>query len=175
MQEGADGGFGLVHDLGDLRRGEFVERGKQQRLALEWGEAVDGVEDALRLLSLLQGLICRGIGRGEGLQEEVVGLLGLGAAAGSAAVHRKIPRDADEPGAEVTNGGEIALVLEHAQEGVLYGVFGFSAIAEQRMGDTKEGGGMVLNKRRQVHLGRGGFGELRQRQTEFLEQGGLLR
>lgn len=162
VQEGADGRLGFVHDLGDFWSGEFVEGGEEQGLALGLGKAIDGVEDALRLLRFVEGLIGWGVATGEGCEDKIVGLIGLGAAA---AVESEIPGDADQPGAKIADGGKVVLVLEDAEKGVLNSVFGFRAIAEDGMGDAEESGCMGSDERRQIHLGCGGFGELRQGQT----------
>ena len=60
------------------------------------------MEDALGLLGFVEGLVGGGVAAGEGLEEEVVSLLGLAAAA---AVECEIPGDADEPGAKIADGG----------------------------------------------------------------------
>ena len=121
-------------------------------------------------LGFVEGLV-GGEGAGdEAFGEEVVHLLGTDAAA---AVEGEVPGDADEPDAEVADGGEFALVFEDADEGVLDGVFGFGAAAEDGMGDAEEEWGVVVDKRREIDFRSGGLC-YRQSQAASLSHVALL-
>jgi len=126
-------------------------------------------------LSFVEGLV-GGEGAGdEAFGEEVVHLLGTDAAA---AVEGEVPGDADEPDAEVADGGELvlmcfALVLQDSDEGVLDGVFGFGAAAEDGVGDTKEEWGVVVDERREIDFRSGGLCD-RQSQAASLSHVALL-
>ena len=171
MEEGTDGGVGFAHDGGDLCGGEVFYGGEQKNLTLEFGEAIDGVEDEAALFGVVEGLVMGSAGRDESLKEEIVGLIGL---VSTAAVQGEVPGDADKPGAEVADGRRGATVcflleLEHADKGVLNGVFGFGAVAEEAMGDAKQGSRVGVDERGEIHLGGRGGGGARKGQNEFLE------
>jgi hypothetical protein len=95
-----------------------------------------------------------GDGAGDaGFGEGFVELVGTDAAT---AVDGEVPGDADEPDAEVADGGKILLVFKDAEEGVLDDVFGFGTVAENGMGNAEEQAGVGLDERRDVRL-RGSF------------------
>lgn len=169
-EESADGGFGLVEELGELAGVELVERGEQKDLALGAGEAVDLAEDGLRLLRFDERAVGGHVPGGERAHEELVHLVGSDAAA---AVEREVPGDADEPDAEVADVWECALVFHDANEGVLHDVFGFGGVAEDGVGDPEEEGGVGLDERGERGVGLCGPG-VWQDQTEFLDHVGSL-
>ena len=168
----ADGGLRFVHDVGDVGSFKFLDRGQEEGLTFWFGKAVDGAEDGARLLCLIERLVGWGLRSDEGLEKESVGLVWMHAAS---PVEGQVPGDADEPGAEISDREKFVLVGQNAQKGVLDGVFGFGAVAEEGVGDAKEGGGVGLDEGRQVHIC-GGLGEVGggKRQNEVLEHVVLL-
>ena len=166
VEQGADGGFGFVHDLSDFGGFELLEGAQEQCLALGSGQAVDGLEGSAHLLGFVEGLVGGGGWGDEGSEEGLVGLIGAGA---TEAVESQVPGDADEPGAEVSDFWEFLSILQDAEEGVLDDVFGFGAVAEEAVGYAEEGGGVGVDERGEVHRGGGGVGGTRERQSEFLE------
>ncbi len=148
-EQGADGGFGAVEDGGDFGDAELVDGGEEQGVALGLGEALDFLKRRRDLAGVGEGLV-GGCGVGdEGRGEGLVELVGADAAA---AVDGEVPGDANEPDAEVADGGELLFVFEYAQEDVLDYIFGFGAVAEDGVGDTKEQRGVGLDERGQVGL-----------------------
>jgi hypothetical protein len=143
-EEGADGGLAAGGDGGDLGGGELFEGGEEEDLALLGGEAVELAEDGGEALGLCEAAVGGEGGGDEGLGKEIVELVGADAAA---AVEGQVPGDADEPGAEVADGRERALVLQNAEEDVLDGVFGLGGVAEDRVGDAEEEGGVSFDER----------------------------
>ena len=70
----------------------------------------------------------------------------------AAAIDGEIPGDANEPDAEVADGGRFevarfALVFEDAKEDILNDVFGLGWIAEDGVGDAVEQGGVGVDER----------------------------
>jgi hypothetical protein len=172
-EEGADGGVGFAKDGGDLRGGEIVEGGEEEDVAFESGEALPFAEDGFELLGLVKGLVGGESASDEALGEESVHLLRTDAAA---AIEGEVPGDADEPDAEVADGGERFAVFEDADEGVLHDIFGFGGVAQDGVGDAEEEGGVGLDERGKVDGGARGAragGD----QTEFLGgcHAGLVR
>jgi hypothetical protein len=169
VEESADGGFGAVEDGGDFGGGEIFEGGEKEGLALVFGEAVEGVEDEGHTLGFGEGLVGGEVGGDEGLGEEGIDLVGADAAL---AVEGEVPGDADEPGAEVADGGKLVLVLEDAEERVLDDVFGFGAVAEDGVSDAEEEGGVGGDEVGEVELGCAGegfrWGGVRQNQAVTL-------
>jgi hypothetical protein len=169
VEEGADGGFGALKDGGDFGGGELFEGGEEEGLALVFGEAVEGVEDEVHALGFGEGEVGGEVGGNEGLGEEGVDLVGADAAL---AIEGEVPGDADEPGAEVADGGELVLVLEDAEEGVLDDVFGFGTVAEDGVGDAEEERGVGGDEGGEVELGCAGegvrWGGVRQNQAVTL-------
>ncbi len=118
-------------------------------MALGFGEALDFAEGGGDLAGVGEGLI-GGDGAGdEGFGEGFVELIGADAAT---AVDGEVPGDADEPDAEVADGGELLLVFEDAEEDVLDDVFRLGAVAEDGVGDAKEQAGVRLDERGQGGL-----------------------
>lgn len=157
-----------MHGSRDLGGGKLAERAKKEGLALRLWQAVDGPQDAPHLLGVSERLVGGDVRGYQGLQEKVVGLIGLEA---TLAVESKIPGNADEPGAEVADGEEAVGLLEDADKGVLDGVFGFGAVAEEAVSDPEESGAIRLDKAGDVHRVRmsGAGGVERKRQCEFLK------
>jgi hypothetical protein len=111
-------------------------------VALGQREALDFVEDGGDLAGVGEGLV-GGCGLGdEGGGELVVHLVGADAAT---TIDGEVPRDADEPDAEVTDGGEFKSMFEYAKEGVLDDVFGLGWVAEDGVGDAEEEGGVGVD------------------------------
>ena len=133
-------------------------------------QAIDRVKHRLHLLSLLKGEIGWELTTGEGLQEKCLDLFRADAAA---AVQGEIPGDADEPDAQVADGGERTPMFEHADEDILHDIFGFASVAQDRVRYTEEYGGVCLDQGRQIE-GRSGRVHFRQRQTHFLDHNVLL-
>ena len=67
--EGADGRFGFVEDLGEFAGVELVDGREQEDLALGAGEAVDLAEDAGEFAGVVEGEVGGGVGRGEARAE----------------------------------------------------------------------------------------------------------
>lgn len=122
-------------------------------MALGFGETLPLAEDGFEAGGLQQGEV-GGEGAGdEAFGEEIVHLLGADAAA---AIEGEVPGDADEPDAEIAHFVEGVAAFEDADEGVLDGVFGFRAAAEDGVGDTKEKGGVGLGEGGEVEFRPGG-------------------
>jgi hypothetical protein len=68
------------------------------------------------------------------------------------AVECEVPGDADEPDAEVFDLGELVTVLQDAEKGVLHGVLGLCAVAEDRVGDAEEERSVGLHEGGEVDL-----------------------
>ena len=118
-------------------------------MALGFGEALDFAKDGCDLAGVVEGLVGgRGAGD-EGFGELFVHLLGTDAAA---AIDGEVPGDADEPDAEVANGGKFEMVLEYANEDILDDVLGLGAVAEDGVGDSEEEGGVGLYEGGEVGL-----------------------
>jgi hypothetical protein len=132
-----------VKEGGDFGDAELVDGGEEQGVALGLGEALDFAEDGGDVASVGEGLVGGCGGRDEGLGEGLVELVGADAAA---TVEGKVPGDADEPDAEVADGGEFELVFENAEEDVLDYVFGLGAVAEDGVGDAEEQRGVGGNE-----------------------------
>ena len=76
--EGADGGFGFVEDLGELAGVQFLDSREQEDLALGAGEAVDLEEDAGEFAGVVEGDVGGRVAGGESVRrtaEESVTLL----------------------------------------------------------------------------------------------------
>jgi hypothetical protein len=153
-EQGSDCGFGAVEDEGNFGDAEFVDGGEKEGVALGLGEALDFAEDGGDLAGVGEGLVGGYGGRDEGGGELVVHLVGTDAAA---AVDGEVPGDADEPDAEISNGGEIVtvgfeVVLEDADEDVLDNVFGLGAVAEDGVGDAEEKRGVGFDEGGEIGL-----------------------
>jgi hypothetical protein len=152
VDEGADGGWGAMEDGGDFGGGELVDGGQEQGLAFEAGETFEFGEDGVELLGELEGVV-GGLERGGELGGE--GRVDLVGADAAAAIESEVPGDADEPDAEVADGGELGVVgfldvLQDPDEGVLDGVFGFGGIAQKGVGDAEEQRSVGVHQRREV-------------------------
>ncbi len=134
---------------GDFGDAEFVDGGEKQCVALGLGEAFEFAENGGDVAGFGEGLVRGDAVRDEGGGEGFIELVGADAAA---AVDGEIPGDADEPDAEVTDGGELFLVFEDAEEGVLDDVFGLGAVAEDGVGDAEEQAGIGVDERGEVRL-----------------------
>ena len=142
-----------MEEGGDFGNGEFVEGGEEQGVALGFGEAIDFAEDGGDMAGVGEGLV-GGCGAGdEGGGELVVELIRPDAAA---AIDGEVPGDADEPDAEVADGGEFEAMFENAEEGVLDNVFGLGWVAEDGVGDAEEERGVGVDECGEVGLRCGG-------------------
>jgi hypothetical protein len=146
-EERADGGVGFADDAADFGGVELVDGGEEQDLALVFGEGVDGAEDGGEALGLGEGDVRGEIRGDERLGEERVHLVGADAAA---AVEGEVPGNADEPGAEIADDGELSVVFEDADEDVLHGVLGFGLVAEDGVGYSEEERSVGFNERGEV-------------------------
>ena len=136
-------------------------------MTLGFGEALPLAEDGFEAGGLGKGLVGGEGASDEAFGEEIVHLLRADAAA---AIEGEVPGDADEPDAEVTDVGESVATLKDADEGVLDGVFGFGAAAEDGVGDAKEEGGVGLGESGEVEFRPGGTRDGKD-QAAFLDGG----
>jgi hypothetical protein len=152
VEQGADGGGRFVEHGGDGRGVELVECGEEKDGALGFGEGVDGGEGGLQGVVLGEELVGGQVGGDEGVYKTLFELAGRLAAF---TVEGEVPGDADEPDAEVVDLGELVLVLQDANEGVLHGVFGLCAVTQDRVGDSKEERGVGVHECGEVDFGPG--------------------
>ena len=153
-EQGSDCGFGAVEDEGDFGDAEFVDGGEEEGVALGLGETLDFAEHGGDLAGVGEGLVGRCGAGEEGGGELVVHLVGADAAA---AVDGEVPGDADQPDAEIADGGEIEtvgfeIVFEDTDEDVLDDVFGLGAVAEDGVGDAEEERGVGLDEGGEIGL-----------------------
>ena len=136
-----------MEDGGDFGDAELVDGGEKAGVALGLWEAVDLAEDSGDVAGVGEGLI-----GGHGGGEECVGegLVELVGADAPSAVEGEVPGDADEPDAEVADGGELVLMFEYAEKDVLNNVFGLGGVAEDGVGDAVEERGVGRDERGEI-------------------------
>ena len=87
--------------------------------------------------------------------EEVIHLLGPNT---TAAIEREVPGDAHQPYAKIANGGQLAAVLDDADEGVLHNVFGLGPVRQHAPSHGEKLGAVAGNQpRRRITVAPPGF------------------
>lgn len=144
-----------MEDGGDFGDAEFVEGGEKEGVAFGFGEAVDLAEDGGDVVGVGEGLVG---GRGSGDERVGEGLVELVGTDATAAVEGEVPGDADEPDAEVADGGKFALMFKDTEEDILDHVFGLGWVAEDGVGDAVEERGVGRDERGEIGLRWDGLG-----------------
>ena len=93
-------------------------------MALAPGQSLELAKDGVNALRLVERLVGRNVACDQAPRKGLVQLLRPDA---PPAVDGEIPCNADQPDAQVTNGGQGPAMFEDADEGVLNDVFGFCA------------------------------------------------
>ena len=148
-EQRAYAGFAASEYGADLCGTEFVHGREQEGLALFLGQALHGAEHLLDLSRLGEGLVGGKTGGNQAGGEQVVHLVGPGAAN---AVEGEVPGDADQPGADVDDGGERVPALEDPEECILDNVFSFGRVAEDGERDAVEQPGVFAHEGGEVGL-----------------------